>query len=61
MIGRVKPEEKKVMIYGTGTAINLQNIVNSIELKNYKLVTDSSGVGPSDHASFYFKKTSFFT
>jgi len=55
MIGRVKPEEKKVMIYGTGTAINLQNIVNSIELKNYKLVTDSSGVGPSDHASFYFK------
>lgn len=55
MIGRVNPFEKKLMIYGTGTAIGLPDLIKSIELKNYKIVTDSSGVGPSDHASFYFK------
>lgn len=55
MIGRVNPAEKKVMIYGTGTAAGLPELIQSVEIKNYKVVTDSSGVGPSDHASFYFK------
>ncbi len=55
MIGRVNPEEKKLMIYGSGTAAGLPEILQSIELKSYKMIYDSSGVGPSDHASFYFK------
>jgi len=55
MVGRVNPSEKKLMIYGIGTAVGLPEMVQAVDLKNYKVVYDSSGVGPSDHASFYFK------
>jgi hypothetical protein len=54
MIGRLNDSTKKLMVYGVGTSPLL---VNKVEKTNnyFKLVLDSSGVGPSDHTSFYLK------
>lgn len=54
MIGRLNDSTKKLMVYGVGTSPDFVNIVNNCN-KNFKLVLDSSGVGPSDHTSFYLK------
>jgi hypothetical protein len=54
MIGRLNDSTKKIMVYGVGTS---PSFVNIVEKNNtyFKLVSDSSGVGPSDHTSFYLK------
>ena len=54
MIGRLNDSTKKLMVYGVGTS---PSFVNNVENANtyFKLVLDSSGVGPSDHTSFYLK------
>jgi C-terminal processing protease CtpA/Prc len=53
MIGRL-PDNKVISVSGTGTSPVweplLKNIPTPLTIK-----TDSSGVGPSDHASFYLK------
>ncbi len=54
MIGRLNDSTKKLLVYGVGTS---PSFVNTVENANtyFKLVLDSSGVGPSDHTSFYLK------
>ena len=54
MIGRLNDSTKKLMVYGVGTSPSFVNIVEKSNTY-FKLVLDSSGVGPSDHTSFYLK------
>ncbi|MCG8306635.1 MAG: M20/M25/M40 family metallo-hydrolase [Cytophagales bacterium] len=63
MIGRLNDSTKNLMVYGFGTSPAFGENVP----KNYaglNIVVDSSGIGPSDHTSFYLKDIpvlSFFT
>ena len=51
MVGRLN-EENKLAIYGTGTSTRWTQIVNAVN-KDFELALSESGVGPSDHTSFY--------
>lgn len=51
MVGRMK-KDAALAVYGTGTSpIFKQTLKNNN--KNFKLIEQESGVGPSDHTSFY--------
>lgn len=54
MIGRLNDSTNRLMVYGVGTANELMSLVKK-HSGNFKIVTDSSGIGPSDHTSFYLK------
>ncbi|QCX41118.1 M28 family peptidase [Aureibaculum algae] len=51
MVGRLK-EDNALAIYGVGTSPIFKHIVNAYN-DNFKLIIKESGVGPSDHTSFY--------
>ena len=51
MVGRLN-EEKSLAIHGTGTSPAWESSLNEIS-NDFKLVMKASGVGPSDHTSFY--------
>lgn len=51
MVGRLSPD-KKLTIGGIGTSPTWPSVVSGVSNK-FKIVRDSSGVGPSDHTSFY--------
>ncbi|MEZ5046849.1 MAG: M20/M25/M40 family metallo-hydrolase [Chitinophagaceae bacterium] len=54
MIGRLNDKTKKLLVYGVGTSdvwIPTLEKINTFFTFKY----DSSGVGPSDHTSFYLK------
>jgi len=53
MIGRL-PESKVISVSGTGTSPVWESLLKNIPTP-LTIKTDSSGVGPSDHASFYLK------
>lgn len=53
MIGRL-PENKVISISGTGTSPVWEPLLKNLSTP-LTIKTDSSGVGPSDHASFYLK------
>lgn len=53
MIGGLKDE--KLTIYGTGSASELNSLVDSEFASNFKLTKMSTGNGPSDNASFFKK------
>lgn len=55
MIGRLR--EQKLAISGVGTSPTWVNLILSLDSIDAKITTklDSSGVGPSDHTSFYLK------
>ncbi len=55
MIGRLDPASKTVAVHGTGTSSAWEPLLKKLENENVKIKTDSSGVGPSDHTSFYLK------
>lgn len=57
MIGRLNDSTHKLMISGTGTTALWEPLLNQLIAENtyLKLKTDSAGMGPSDHASFYLK------
>ncbi|MFN8337344.1 MAG: M20/M25/M40 family metallo-hydrolase [Cyclobacteriaceae bacterium] len=55
MVGRLDPQTKTVVVHGTGTSPVWETLVKGFENDNIKVKTDSSGVGPSDHTSFYLK------
>lgn len=58
MIGRLDSVSKKLMVYGVGTSPPLVSLLEGVRQTtggHLKLVTDSSGIGPSDHTSFYLK------
>ncbi|KPM30896.1 Putative aminopeptidase [Croceitalea dokdonensis DOKDO 023] len=53
MVGRLK-EDKTLAISGTGTAAVWPQVLNSSN-EVFKLVLSESGMGPSDHTSFYLQ------
>jgi Zn-dependent M28 family amino/carboxypeptidase len=50
MVGRLK--NSTLAIYGTGTSPIWSQTINSLN-SDFKLIEKESGVGPSDHTSFY--------
>jgi len=61
MIGRMDNTAKKLLVYGIGTSPAFNGL---FEDADFQYVIDSSGVGPTDHTSFYLKNIpvlSFFT
>ncbi|HMQ00839.1 MAG TPA: M20/M25/M40 family metallo-hydrolase, partial [Cyclobacteriaceae bacterium] len=55
MIGRLDEQSKMLMVHGTGTSPVWETLIKGLENEQVKIRTDSSGVGPSDHTSFYLK------
>jgi aminopeptidase YwaD len=51
MVGRLGPD-RKLTVGGVGTSPVWGSVLSSVG-SNFKIVKDSSGIGPSDHASFY--------
>lgn len=55
MVGRLD-SEKKLAVYGTGTSPTWNDILQKIADGNgVKMISKESGVGPSDHTSFYLE------
>jgi Zn-dependent M28 family amino/carboxypeptidase len=52
MVGRLN-EEKVLAINGTGTSPSWKPILEKIDVAGIKIKTHDSGIGPSDHTSFY--------
>lgn len=53
MVGRLKPEEQTLIINGTGTSPSWNELMKDISIDSMKIKSTESGVGPSDHTSFY--------
>lgn len=51
MVGRLK-QDTTLAVYGTGTSPIFKQVLKSHNNK-FKLIENESGVGPSDHTSFY--------
>jgi hypothetical protein len=54
MIGRMD-STNQLNIGGIGTSPMLNDVVKDKKPVDFNIVTDSSGVGPSDHSSFYYQ------
>ncbi len=54
MIGRLD-EERKLAVYGIGTSPLFTPAIEEINKPEFQFVMDSSGIGPSDHTSFYLQ------
>lgn len=54
MIGRLNDSTRSLMVGGFGTSPEWNTIIHSTK-HNFKIKLDSSGIGPSDHTSFYLK------
>jgi len=54
MVGRLN-EENALAINGAGTSPSWNEIIEDIDIDSLKLITSESGIGPSDHTSFYLK------
>jgi hypothetical protein len=56
MVGRLNDSSKTITIGGYGTSPVWSNVFTALsKLKYFTVKYDSSGVGPSDHTSFYLK------
>lgn len=55
MVGRLKKDEKTLIIAGAGTSPFWKDAIHSIQIDSIKYKLTDSGVGPSDHTSFYLK------
>lgn len=55
MVGRLDPTTKSVAVSGTGTSLVWESLLKSLSSEKLQIKTDSAGVGPSDHTSFYLK------
>lgn len=53
MVGRLKADST-LAVYGTGTSPMLKQVLEAHNDK-FKLIENESGVGPSDHTSFYLQ------
>jgi len=54
MIGRLD-EQGKIEVYGTGTSPRWNSLLEDNSCKNVTIATSESGVGSSDHTSFYLQ------
>ncbi len=52
MIGRLN-DERKLAISGIGTSPVFESVLDNIKKPKFSIKKDLSGMGPSDHASFY--------
>lgn len=52
MVGRLKPDEKTLLVNGTGTSSSWKNVLDTV-MDGIKIKSSESGMGPSDHTSFY--------
>ncbi|HQW56286.1 MAG TPA: M28 family peptidase [Saprospiraceae bacterium] len=53
MVGRLK-EDKTLLVGGVGTSPVWKGLLEQSNTAHLKMVYDESGVGPSDHTSFYY-------
>lgn len=54
MVGRLN-DEKKLALYGTGTSPTWEKAFAKTSNHGFSFTKSESGVGPSDHTSFYFE------
>ncbi|HHM21899.1 MAG TPA: M28 family peptidase [Bacteroidetes bacterium] len=54
MVGRLN-EERTLAVYGVGTSPVWKEELETINNGRFKIKTTESGIGPSDHTSFYLK------
>jgi hypothetical protein len=52
MVGRLK-DDRSLAINGSGTSPVWNDVTDKMNAQNFKLVKKESGIGPSDHTSFY--------
>jgi hypothetical protein len=55
MVGRMNPSTKGLTVSGSGTSAAFEPLLKRLSNNNVQIKTDSSGMGPSDHTSFYLK------
>ncbi len=55
MVGRLNEDTRKIAIYGNGTSPIWDEILPAIRKPDFSIKYDRSGVGPSDHTSFYLE------
>jgi aminopeptidase YwaD len=55
MVGRLNRDEKTLIINGAGTSPRWKTVLDSVIADGLKIKTSESGVGPSDHTSFYLQ------
>lgn len=55
MIGRLKTEEPVLLVNGVGTSDAWKITMEYIKPSSFTVKTTESGIGPSDHTSFYLK------
>ncbi len=55
MVGRLKSDDKALIISGSGTSTRWKTLMDSISVDNIRIKQTESGVGPSDHTSFYLQ------
>lgn len=55
MIGRLKSEEPVLLVNGVGTSDAWKITMEYIKPSSFTVKTTESGIGPSDHTSFYLK------
>lgn len=55
MIGRLETAKKELTVGGVGTSPEFSKMAEKNKPAGFNLTLDESGVGPSDHTSFYLK------
>lgn len=55
MVGRLKAEEKTLGVNGVGTSPSWNKALKKVSAFGMDIKTTESGIGPSDHTSFYLK------
>lgn len=63
MVGRLN-EERQIAIHGVGTSPGFSDLIDHENTYELKVNKEESGIGPSDHTSFYLEEIpvlSFFT
>jgi membrane-associated protease RseP (regulator of RpoE activity) len=55
MVGRLKADDKTLILSGTGTSPRFKTLIDSISVDSIRIKASDSGVGPSDHTSFYLQ------
>lgn len=55
MVGRLKPEDKVLIVNGSGTTARWKTLLDSVTVDGIRIKDTESGVGPSDHTSFYLQ------
>ena len=55
MVGRLSNKDKNLEINGVGSSPSFDTILDAVSLNDLRIKKGLSGIGPSDHSSFYLK------